>query len=160
MADPIALICSLTGCTEDEANEAYNRTEDVVEAVDSLLSKVESPADKYIQTKKRKREVTPEEEIIGPYRKILKEFDERMSTSLNQHGHEGSVEMLDHHEETVQQNSCSQKCQLPSLQEEVQTQETAYPLPSECSCDLQSNGQTLPCSDRQCPQSCQDQEME
>lgn len=160
MADQIQIICTLTGCTEEEAKQAYDRTEDIIEAVDSLLSKIETKADKYIQAKKRKREVTPEEEIIGPYRKILKEFDERMSTSLNQHGHEGSVEMLDLPEETVPQSNYVQVCPPSSPQLEVQKQEIVYQLPSECSCGLQLNGQTLPCSDHQCLQSCQDQEME
>ncbi len=160
MTDPIQIICSLTGCTEEEANHAYNNTQDVVEAVDLLLVKVKSPADKYIESKKIKREITEEEKIIGPYRAILKEFDEKMSTSLSQHGHEGSVLKLDHHEEMVQQNNCSQICQLPSLGEEVQKQEIVCQLQSECSYGSQSNDQILPCSDHQCLQLSQDQGKE
>ena len=67
MADPIQTICSLTGCTEDEASKAYDATQDTVEAVDLILKKVETKAQKVIASKKRPREITPEEEIIGPY---------------------------------------------------------------------------------------------
>ncbi len=114
MSDPIETICNLAGCSSEEARKVYAEVGDVVEAVDKLLVKVSSPADKYI--KKRTREVTPEEEVIGPIRKVMKIFDDKTSTSLGQHGYEGSVATLAPHEGTVQQNSCSQQCQLPSLQ--------------------------------------------
>jgi hypothetical protein len=114
MSDPIETICNLTGCTREDAQRVYDETKDIVEAVDKLLEKVSSPAEKYI--KKRVRQVTPEEELMAPVRKIMKAFDENMTTSLSQHGHVGQVEQIAPHEETVQQNNCSQKCQLPSLQ--------------------------------------------
>ena len=159
MADPIETICNLAGCSYEDAKKMYEVTNDIVEAVDRLLEPTLSAAEKYIQSKKPKREVTEEEKIIGPYRVILKEFDEKMSTSLGQHGHEGSVERLDHHEEMVLQNNCSQECQIPSLESVAEKQETACQLQSECSCDSQSNDQTSPCSGPQCPQSYQDQGM-
>ena len=143
MADPLETIQTLTGCSEEDAKRVYEETKDLVEAVDRLLEKRQSAADKYIQSKKRKREVTEEEKVIAPYRAVLKEFDNRMSTSLSQHGHEGSVEKLHHPEEMVLQNNCSQQCQIPSLEEEVQIPEIVCPLPSECSYDLPSNDQTL-----------------
>ena len=157
MTDPVETICNLSGCSYDHAKQMYEITGDIVEAVDRLLELKPSAADKYIQSKRVKREVTEEEKIIAPYRAILKEIDEKMSTSLGQHGHEGSVEMLDRHEEMVLQNNCSQECQIPSLQSEAGKQETACQLQSECSCDLQLNDQTLPYSGPQCLQSCQDQ---
>jgi len=126
MTDPLETICNLTGCSLEEAEKAYAETKDMVEAIDKLLAKPSSIADKYIQSKKVKREVSEEEKIIGPYRVILKELDEKMSTSLNQHGHEGSVERLDHPAEMALQNNCSQECQLPSLQSEEQKRETVY----------------------------------
>jgi hypothetical protein len=91
MADPIETICSLASCSREDAEKVFSETKDVIEAVDRLLIKPQSSAEKYIQSRKRKREVTEEEKIIGPYRVILKEFDEKMSTSLSQHGHEGSA---------------------------------------------------------------------
>lgn len=124
MADPIETICNLTSCSREDAERAYSQVGDIVEAVDKLLVKVSSPADKYI--KKREREVTPEEEIIGPIRKVMKKFDDRTSTALGQHGYEGSVGTPDPHEGMAQQSNCSQKCQLPSLEGEAQRQETAY----------------------------------
>lgn len=141
MSDPIQIICSLTGCTEEEAKQAYNKTEDVIEAVDLLLATPDLPANKYINSKKRKREVTPEEEIIGPYRKILKEIDDRMSISLHQRGCEESSVTIVPREEKVQQSNCSRQCLLLSQEEEVQKPETVCQLQSECSCDSLSNGQ-------------------
>lgn len=160
MADPLETICNLAGCTREEAEKVYSETKDVVEAVDRLLAKPLSAAEKYIQTKKPKHVTTEEEKIIAPYRAFLKELDDKRSTSLSQHGYEGSVEMLARPAEMVLQNNCSQECQLPSLQSEAQKQETACPSQSECSCDSQLNAQTSPCSDHRCPQSCQDLEKE
>lgn len=156
MSDPIQIICSITGCNEEEANYAFDRTQDVTEAIDMLLKNNTSPAEKYINARKKRRITTPEEEIIGPYRQILKEIDEKMSTSLHQRGYEGSVEKITHREETVQQSNCFQLCPPPSPEEEVQKPETVCQLPSECSCGLQSNDQKLPCSDQECSRSNQD----
>ena len=60
MADPIETVCLLTGCTEAEAEKALAETEDLVEAVDRLLEKKPSPAEKFLSEKKRPRKVTPE----------------------------------------------------------------------------------------------------
>lgn len=147
MSDPILVICSLTGCSEEEANQAYDQTQDTVEAVDLLLSKT-----KTTPLPKRLREVTPEEHIMGPIRKIMKRLDEDRATSSGQHGYEGSVEKLPHPEEMVQQSNCDQVCQLPSQELMVQKQETACQLQSECSYGLQLNAQTLPCSGQECSQ--------
>ena len=135
MADPLETIQTLTGCSEEDAKRVYEETKDLVESVDRLLEKRQSAVDKYIQSRKRKREVTEEEKVIAPYRAVLKEFDNRMPTSLSQHGHEGSVETLARPVEMVLQNNCSQECQLPSLQSEVQTQGTACPSQFGYSCD-------------------------
>lgn len=159
MADPIQTICSLTGCSEEEAKRAFDETEDVVEAVDRLLEKKPSAAEKFLN-KKRTREVTPEEEIIGPVRKIMKLMDEKISTSLYRPLREELAEMRDRHEETVQQNNYSQECLLPSLELKAETQGIACPSQSEYSSGLQSNGQTLPCSDHQSLQLSQDQGKE
>jgi hypothetical protein len=112
MSDHIETICNLACCTREEAERVYAEVGNIVDAVDKLLVKVVSPADKYI--KKRKREITPEEEIIGPIRKVMKKFDDKMSTALGQHGYEGSVGMPDPREGTAQQSNCSQQCQPAS----------------------------------------------
>lgn len=159
MADPIQMICTLTGCTQDEAEKTLNETEDVVEAVDRLLATKPSMADKYLSEKKRPREVTPEEQIVSKFRSTLQQFDKLVSTSLCQPSHEeqGGRQVL--REETVLQNSYSQECQLPSLQSEVETRETVCPSQFECSCGSQLNDQTSRGSGLQCPQSCQGQGM-
>jgi hypothetical protein len=160
MTDPVEMICNLAGCSREDAKIVYSETNDVVEAVDRLLIRTTSAADKYIQGKKRTYEVTEEEKIIRPYREVLKDMDEKMSTSLNRRGHEGSVEKLVHHEEMALQNSCSQECLLPSLQSEVQKQGTVCQSLSECSSGSPSSGQTSLCSDHQSPQSSLGQETE
>ena len=53
MTDPLETICNLTGCTLEDATQVYNETKDVIEAVDRLLAKPQSAADKYIQSKKK-----------------------------------------------------------------------------------------------------------
>ena len=148
MSDPLETICNLTGCTLEEAEKTYEETKDIVEAVDKLLEKASSKAEMYIQSKRVKKQVTFEEDIIKPVRTLLKTFDEKMSTSLRQHGHEGQVEKLNHHEEMVLQNNCSQECQIPSLESGVERQETAYQSLSEYFSCLQLSDQTSPSSDR------------
>lgn len=160
MSDPVQTVCLLTGCTECEAERALAETEDIVEAVDLLLEKKPSAADKYISGKKRSREVTPEEEIFQPIRTFMKKFDELRPISLYQPSREVPNEMQAHREETALRSSCSQECRLPSQELEAQKQETAYQLQSECSCDLPSSDQKQPCSDRQSPQLYQDQGKE
>lgn len=126
MRDPVQTVCSLTGCTEEEANRVLNETEDVVEAVDRLLEKGQSKAEEIIKQKRRKLAHTPEEEVIRPIRNMLKEIDEKHSTSLYQPAREAPSETQVPREETVLQNSYFQECQLPSLQSEVEKQETVY----------------------------------
>ena len=152
MTDPLETICNLTGCSIEDAERVYNETKDLVEAVDQLMEKRQSAADKYIQSKKVKKEVTEEEKIIGPVRTVLKKIDEEISTSLSRREPEVSSETLVRHAEMVLQNNCSQECQLPSLESMVGIQETVYPSQSGCSCDSQLNAQTLPYSDHQSPQ--------
>ena len=155
MTDPVQMVCTLTGCTQEEAEKVLNDTEDVVEAVDRLLVKKPSNADKYLSEKKRSRELTPEEQIVSKFRPTLQQFDKLVSTSLYQPVREELNETQVLHEETAQQNSYSQECQLPSLQSEVETQGTACPSLSGCSCGSPSSGQTPHGSGPQCPQSCQ-----
>jgi len=142
MRDPVQMICSLTGCTQQEAERAFTETEDIVEAVDLLLEKKPSMADKYLSEKKRSREVTPEEEIVSKFRGTLKHFDDLTTTSMYRPLREGQVEKQALLEEMAPQSNCFQECQLPSHQLEAEKQETVCPLQSECSCDSQLNGQT------------------
>jgi hypothetical protein len=124
MNDPIQTIRSLTGCTEEQANKAFDETEDIIEAVDRLLEKKPSPADKFLSGKKRPREVTPEETVIGPIRTMLKTLDEKTSTMLYRPVRGEQAETQDPLVEKVLQSSYFQECQLPSLQSKVEKQET------------------------------------
>ena len=122
----IMMICSLADCTEEVACEAYSKTKDVLLAVDSILF----PDQELPKPVKRKREdITPEEEYLAEVRQTMKNFDaetEKRSTS----GLPECMELdetQDRPEEMVLQNSCLQECHLPVIEEEAQTQETEYP---------------------------------
>ena len=131
----ILMICSLADCTEEIAREAYSKTQDVLLAVDSILF-----PNQEMPTLKRKREdITPEEEYLNEVRQTMKNFDseveKRQSTTSNPLECEEQDETLDHRGGMVQQNSCLQECHLPVIEEEAQTQETECLLHPECSCD-------------------------
>ena len=71
-----------------------------------------------------------EQALFNELRETMKKFDEEV-TSLSQSSScaGGGMQVLP--EGMVQQNNCSQICQLPSLEEEAQTPETACQLQSE-----------------------------
>lgn len=143
MADPIMTICSLAGCSEDDARSAYEKTEDVVEAIDLVLARPVSACDRVVPLpKKKKREdITPDEEEVEKIRTTMKAFDsemvEKMANVSNPPSHVLQDETQNHHEETALQNNYSQVCRLPLIEEEAQIPETVCPLPSEYSCDSQ-----------------------
>lgn len=141
MSDPIDTICDLANCSREDAERVYSETKNVVEAVDRLLVKPVYAADKYTKLK-RQQTFTEEQKILAETREILKRFDEERSTFQGQRVDEGSSVIQLHPEEMALQNNCSQQCQLPSLGEGAQTQETVCLSQSECSCDLQLNDQT------------------
>lgn len=137
----IQMIIELAGCSEEDAKRVYDEVGDVSEAVDLLMPKTVTKADDYINKLKPKIEVTEEQKWCRTIREFLKGMDDKRSTSVNQ---PEPLERSEHcilPEETAQQSSCFQECQLPSLQSEVQIQETACPSQSECSSDLQSSAQ-------------------
>ena len=135
----IMMICSLAGCSEEVAREAYSKTKDVLLAVDSILFKDQELP----KPSKRKREdITPEEEHLNDVRHIMKNFDaetEKRSIQTISDLPECMEldETPDRHEERVLRNSCLQECHLPSIEEEAQIQETECPLHPECFCDSQ-----------------------
>jgi len=141
MSDPIDTICLLADCTRDQAEEVYYETRDIVEAVDRLLMKPVCAADKYMRPKKENK-LTEEQKLLKQAGELLKKFDEERSTFQGQHVDEGSGVTQLPHEEMVLQNNYSQQCQLASLEEVAQRQETACQLQSECSCDSQLKVQT------------------
>jgi hypothetical protein len=108
MADPVMLICSLTGCTEEEATNAYDRTHDTVEAIDLIMAKpvvIEAT----LPRKRKREDITSAEEEVEKIRETLVEFDNEIEKKLATGARpaaSGSDVMPSHHEETVQQNNC------------------------------------------------------
>ena len=136
------MIVEMAGCSEEDAKRVYDEVGDVTEALDRLIPKTVYSADKYINKLKPNPEVSEEQKWCRTVREILKEMDQKKSTSSNQPELAERSERCILLEETVQQNNCFQECHLPVLESEVQTQETACQLRSECSSDSPSNGQT------------------
>lgn len=145
MSDLIQTICILTDCSIEDAILAYAETNNVTDAVDKLLAKVVNKSDKYVNKPKVHQELTEEQIEIAKIRKLMKENDDRMYSfkpiSTDQLEPLESNVMPFHREETVLQNNYSQECQIPSQLSMVETPETACPLQSESTCDLQLNDQ-------------------
>jgi hypothetical protein len=136
MADPIAMIVTLVGCSEQEARDAYEETEDAVDAIDKLLAHMPTntpPPRKFVRTDK-----TPEERRVEELRVSMKAIDDdiqRGITASHQPAGVESTATLVLLAGTVLQNNCLQECQLPSIQEEVETPGTVCPTQSECFSD-------------------------
>ena len=123
----IQTIIELTGCSEDDAMRVYAETNDVEDAVDKLLPPAKNSARKYYEAIKPVRTYTQEEQEIKKLRDTLKKMDDERLTSLNPRGFVVPSARNTHREETVLQNNCDQECQLPVLQSEAETPETACP---------------------------------
>ena len=126
MEHDIMMICTLAGCNEIVAREAYTRCNtDVLLAVDSILFPNTAPP----PTKKHKREdINEHEAYLNKMRKTMEDFDsqveKRKNTTSNPLADAESDEMLDHHEETVQQSNCLPECPQVSGEVMGQTQGT------------------------------------
>lgn len=127
MTDPIALIISLTGCSEEDATIAYKNTNDPVDAVEQILNKIAPvPATAKISRKRKREDITADEEYINSLRPTMELMNTQIEASITSSRHAPSSGVVTQvpREETVLQNNCSQECQIPSAQEEAQTQET------------------------------------
>ena len=127
MTDPVALIITLTGCSEDDARDAYSLKGDTVDAIEHILNKTAPLTSSIGLPRKRKRDdMTYDEAEITKIRTTMETFDNEISNKLtsNQHAASSEAVKLIPREEMALQNSYSQECQIPSLQEEAQTQET------------------------------------
>jgi hypothetical protein len=128
MTDPIPLIMSLTGCSEEEAQLAYNEKCDTVDAIEYILDKI-APLPKSAaisNPRKRKREdITADEEVVQNLRPTMEKMTRDIEGSITSNQPAPSSEVVTpvHREETALQNNYLQICQLPSVEEEVQTQE-------------------------------------
>lgn len=124
------LICSLTGCSEEEARLAMETTNDPVDAIDRLTPLANMPSgEKYIPKPGtlQNREKTEAEETLSEIRKTMETLDaevdsKRVTSNQNAGSPPDETHIL--HEETALQNSCVQQCLLPSVEEEVETPET------------------------------------
>ncbi len=129
MTDPIPLIMSLTGCSEDDARFAYNEKCDTVDAVEYILDKI-APLPKSAAMsnprKRRREDITPEEEAVQKLRPTMEKMTREIEDSItsSQRAPSSEAVMPVHPEETALRNNYLQICQLPSVEEEVQTQET------------------------------------
>jgi hypothetical protein len=125
MDKDIVLIMNLTGCNEETANASYEeKNKDVLLAIDSILF-----GNTPVTIKKRKREdITEDEEYLNAMRPRMEQADQDInnhrSTTTNPLEPVESDETPDHLEETALQSNCLQECQIPSMEEAVQTQGT------------------------------------
>ena len=130
MADPIMLICSVTGCTEDEARRAMEDTEDPIDAIDRLTPVATMPSGgKYVPRPRalESREKTEAEETLSNIRRTMENLDaevESKRVTSNQNADLPLDERHTLHEGTALQSNCVQQCLLPSVEEEVETPET------------------------------------
>lgn len=130
MSDPVGTICELVGCSRETAEESFAETKNVLDSVERLLT---TPPKKYKLPVVQKSQRTPEQIELERIRTVLEnaehEIHEKIKhktlTGSNPLGSSESDETTGHHEETAQQSSCFQECQLPVLESEAQTQETA-----------------------------------
>jgi len=131
MADPIMLVCSIAGCSEEQARVALERTGgDAVAAIDSLMPQAVLPkGDSYIRKPSAavRADITEDEAYLNNLRSTMQAMDSEIQNVVvtsNQSSDSPLTETQTHHEETVQQNSYEQRCLLPSVEEEAETQET------------------------------------
>lgn len=141
MSDPVDTICSLAGCSREDAEISYARTNSIVDSVDELIA---VPKSAIKLPMKRKRDLTPEEEEVTRIRHLMEKAEveiQKNVTASNQRDCAAPSVTQTHHAEMALQNNDFQQCRLPSLVSEVEIPEIVYPIPSEYSCDLQSHDQ-------------------
>lgn len=118
-ARDIERIMMLAFCSEEDAKNAYEKTQDVVEACDLLLQVPETKG-------APKKNIKLEPESSTKMRKDMEELDKKL-THLNQlaSSSRGSSRTHDHaQEEMTLRSDCIQSSHLALLEEEEQKQET------------------------------------
>lgn len=134
-AGDIERIMVLAFCTEDDARKAYEKTHDVIDAVDSLL---EVPITKGAP---KARIQSDEQKEFVELRKKMETVESSIQAGFTHSGqHESSSQVLSHtlapvQEEMSLHSDCIQSSHLVTLGEEEQKQETVCQLPSQYSCD-------------------------
>lgn len=101
----IQMIVNLVGCSREKAEETLHEKGDLDSALDFLI---EIPKPKFQLPARPKKELDPIQQHLAEMRSVLERMER--SISSGRHGYAGQVERIDHREETVPQNNCSQKC--------------------------------------------------
>ena len=140
----------LACCSREEAVELLKKTGNVVDAV-SLHMNVPQGKDA-----PKPRQLSKIQTFFKETREEMTKLTESISKGFisDQPEHSEQDEMRSPPVEMAPQSNCLSPSRPPSPVSEVQIPEIVCLLPSECSSDLQSNAQKLPCSDQECPQSC------
>jgi len=137
--DAVSQIMTLGDCSQEEAQELFNKCGNVIEA---LSLKIKGSDDVRVI---KKRRLNGTQEFFMNLRTDMEKleagihagFKKDQSDSLEQ------VEMQIHPEEMVQQNNYYQECQIPSQELKVEKQEIAYQSPSGYFYDSQLSDQKL-----------------
>lgn len=110
MSDPVETICSLVGCSREDAEISYARTNSVLDSVDELMVFPESAVKLPM---KRKRELTPEEEEVTRIRHLMEKAETEIQKSI-----------------TASNQRETQECRIPSIISEVEIPEVEHVFPS------------------------------
>jgi hypothetical protein len=122
----IERIMLLASCTEEEAKQAFSKTNDVVEAVDMIISVPVS------RGAPKQKIITEEQAAFQEIRKNMEAIDNSVQTNLmmsNQPDSSSQALMHNHvldQEELMLRSDCIQSSQIPTQVEEEQKQEIAY----------------------------------
>ena len=151
MADKIQKVMDLACCDRDEAIDLLNKSgNDVMEAV-SLKMNIPPGRDA-----PKPRELSMIQQFFKDTRQEMTKLTDSITKGFisDQSAPSEQVEMQSLPVEMAPQSNCLEQCHPLSPVLEVQIPEIACLLPSECSSDLQSNDQKLPCFDQECLRSC------
>ena len=125
----VETIVRLAFCTEEVAKKTLLETGNIIDAICKIMD-----IPPVVQPK-----LTPEQEFFKNIRLNMEAIDRSIKTvepAAPCHNQESRQEL------DFLSNENTQKNLIPIQELEEQIQETACPLPSECSSDSQSNGQT------------------
>ena len=136
--DEIKKIMTLGDCSQEEAQELFNKGGNVIEA---LSLKIKGSDDVVI----KKRRLNATQEFFTLLRTDMEKLEAGIHAGFKKDQPDSleQVEMQIHPEEMVQQNNCYQECQIPSLELMVEIPEIAYQSPSGYFYDSQLSDQKL-----------------
>jgi hypothetical protein len=137
--DEISKIMTLGDCSQEEAQELFNKGGNVIEA---LALKMKGSNDVHVI---KKRRLNATQEFFTLLRSDMEKLEEGIHSGFKKDQCESleQDEMQIHPEEMVQQNNCYQECQIPSLESMEQIPEIAYQTQSGYFYDLQLSDQKL-----------------